>query len=208
MLYFAKTPRWLKKLYRQCIWGFSANQKTIYLTFDDGPHPIATPFVLDELNRYNAKATFFCIGKNVVEQNVIYKRVLDEGHSVGNHTHNHLNGWETENDSYINNIQEARKHIRSNLFRPPYGKIKKSQIKLLQDSPFQFQIIMWSILSGDFDVKLSPQSCLENVIKNAKMGSVVVFHDSEKAFGNLVYTLPRVLEYFSSKGFTFEKIPD
>jgi peptidoglycan/xylan/chitin deacetylase (PgdA/CDA1 family) len=206
MFYFAKTPWWLKKLYGRCIWGFSPIKKTIYLTFDDGPNYKATPFVLAELKKYNAKATFFCIGKNVVENNDIYQRVINEGHGIGNHTYNHLNGWETPNNVYIDNIDKANILINSDLFRPPYGKMKQSQIKLLSKLHPSLKIIMWSVLSGDFDMTISPEKCLKNVVHNAQSGAIVVFHDSEKAFNNLVYTLPLVLKYFSGKGFTFEKI--
>lgn len=207
MLYFAKTPWWLKKLYRQCIWGFPAGSKTIYLTFDDGPHPKATPFVLHELNRYNAKATFFCIGKNVVKEDDIYQQVISEGHGIGNHTYDHLNGWRSENDIYLNNIVEANEYINSNLFRPPYGRIKRTQAKQLSVLYPGIKVIMWSVLSGDFDTNISPEKCLNNVLHNAKDGAVIVFHDSEKAFDKLVFALPKVLEYFAKKGYRFEKIP-
>ena len=206
MFYFIKTPWWLKKLYRSCVWSLSPVKKTIYLSFDDGPHPTATPFVLNELNKYNAKATFFCIGKNVAANNNIYQKIVAAGHSIGNHTYNHLNGWKTGNDLYLDNIQKATTYINSNLFRPPYGRIKKSQVKLLQSSYPKLKIIMWSVLSGDFDLKISPEKCFENVTKSVESGSIVVFHDSEKAFNNLVYALPRVLEYFSKEGYNFEKI--
>ena len=206
MFYFVKTPGWLKKLYRQYVWNFTPSSKTIYLSFDDGPHPKATPFVLNELNKYKAKATFFCIGKNVAAFQNIYNEIITEGHSIGNHTFNHLNGWETENYVYIDNISKAGIHIHSNLFRPPYGRIKRSQAKLLRSVYPGIKIIMWSVLSGDFDLNISKEKCLSNVIKNAESGSVIVFHDSEKAFDNLIYTLPKVLEYFSKKGFVFEKI--
>jgi peptidoglycan/xylan/chitin deacetylase (PgdA/CDA1 family) len=207
MFYFVKTPWWLKKLYGCCIWGFSTSSKTIYLTFDDGPHPIATPFVLNELSKYKAKATFFCIGKNVIENNGIYQRIIQEGHSTGNHTYNHLNGWQTQNEVYIKDVNKANEHIKSDLFRPPYGRIKKNQIKQLQNSWPDVKIIMWSVLSGDFDIRITPEKCLANVIDNATSGSVIVFHDSKKAYDKLTYTLPLVLEYFSKKGYNFESIP-
>jgi peptidoglycan/xylan/chitin deacetylase (PgdA/CDA1 family) len=186
-------------------------EKIIYLTFDDGPHPVVTPFVLDTLKQYNAKATFFCIGKNVVAHADIYRRVLDEGHRVGNHTFNHLNGWKVSDELYLKNILEAGRYIDSSLFRPPYGKITRFQVKLLtgiRNSPVNsnFKIIMWDVLSGDFDVSLSAETCSLNVIKNAAPGSVVVFHDSEKAFPRLKEALPKALQYLSEKGYKFEAI--
>jgi peptidoglycan/xylan/chitin deacetylase (PgdA/CDA1 family) len=206
MFYSVKTPWWLKLLYQTCIWDIKGREKVIYLTFDDGPHPTITPFVLDELKKYNAKATFFCIGKNVAEHNIVYRRITTEDHTIGNHTHNHLNGWKTKDEVYLQNVTEAAKLINSNLFRPPYGKIKQSQLKQLSTHPFNMKAIMWSVLSGDFDRKLSPEKCLQHVLKNTTSGSIIVFHDSEKAFERLEYALPRVLKYFSEKGYTFEKI--
>jgi peptidoglycan/xylan/chitin deacetylase (PgdA/CDA1 family) len=206
MFYFVKTPWWLKLLYKNCIWQVKDTKKAIFLTFDDGPHPAITPFVLDELKKYNAKGTFFCIGKNVLLHPDIYKRITTEGHTVGNHTHNHLNGWKTDNDIYLENIAEAKKHIDSELFRPPYGRITKYQLQQLTTKRFQLHTIMWSVLSGDFDKKITSERCLRNVIKNAKNGSIIVFHDSEKAFERLQYALPKVLEYFTAQGYSFEKI--
>ncbi len=199
-------------MYPGCAWDMPAKEKVIYLTFDDGPHPTATPYVLDVLQQYQAKATFFCIGKNVVEHPAIYRRILDEGHRTGNHTHNHLNGWKVKNDQYINNIVEASLHIDSNLFRPPYGRITRFQVKILADiaaykgSDRNFRIIMWDVLSGDFDRDLTPENCTLNVINKSKQGSIVVFHDSEKAFPRMKETLPAILKYFSTKGNRFEAI--
>jgi peptidoglycan-N-acetylglucosamine deacetylase len=208
MNYFVKTPWWLKKIYSSYIWDIDTAEKIIYLTFDDGPHPVATPFVLDELKKYNAKATFFCIGKNVEEYPEIYKRILDEGHRTGNHTQNHLNGWKTSNDVYLNNIAEATNYIDSQLFRPPYGRIKASQAKNIGSviTKNQPKIIMWSVLSGDFDTTVSNDRCLRNVIANTKAGSIVVFHDSEKAYRLLEDTLPKALQILSEKGYRFEKL--
>ena len=206
MFYLVKTPEWIIKLNKSFTWRIPVTGNKLYLTFDDGTHPQITPFVLDELKKSNAKATFFCVGKNVVENPLIFKRIIDEGHAVGNHTHNHLDGWKTSNSKYLEDISEARKYIDADLFRPPYGRITRSQRKrLLQQQRF-FKIIMWDVLSGDFDPRISPEQCYKNVVKNTETGSVIVFHDSEKAFERLRFTLPAVLNYFSEKGYEFEKI--
>jgi peptidoglycan/xylan/chitin deacetylase (PgdA/CDA1 family) len=206
MFYIVKTPKWVRKLLDNSIWEMPNTTKTLYLTFDDGPHPQATPFVLEEMLKYNAKATFFCIGKNVVDNPLIFKRILDEKHAVGNHTNNHLDGWKTQNAKYLQNIAEAAKYIDSDLFRPPYGRITQKQHKLLTQSAKPFNIVMWSILSGDFDQSITPEQCCKNVLNNAESGSVIVFHDSEKAFERLKYALPVVLKYFSERGYQFERI--
>ena len=180
-------------------------QKELYLTFDDGPHETATPFVLDQLKQYDAKATFFCIGKNAKMYPRIYQRILDEGHAVGNHTFDHLNGWKTKNELYINNIKKAAEYINSKLFRPPYGKISPSISKLIRRK-LGYKIIMWSVLSADFDEKLSPQKCAKYVLLNAKPGSIIVFHDSTKAWERMSYALPETLNYFAANGFCFKTI--
>ncbi len=186
----------------------TTNEPTVYLTFDDGPHPKATPFVLDQLKAFNATGAFFCIGKNVTAHPDIYERIIAEGHTVGNHTHNHLNGWKTDDADYIDNIQKASEYINSTLFRPPYGRIKQSQIKSLQDNTSPpFSIYMWSILSGDFDIKITPQHCTDNVLKNIQPGHIIVFHDSEKAWDRMSYALPKVLEYCSSKNWLIKSLP-
>ena len=206
MFYFVKTPGWLKKIYRNRIWQISSKEKNIYLSFDDGPHPVVTMLVLDELKKYNARATFFCIGKNVLAYPEVYKRIIDEGHSVGNHTHNHLNGWKTSDAAYLNNIAMAKMYIDSNLFRPPYGRITSFQQRQLNENKFKMKTIMWSVLSGDFDTSLSVEQCFQNVVLNSKQGAIVVFHDSEKAKQSVLYTLPKVLSYFAKEGYIFEKI--
>ncbi len=203
MFYFTKTPGILKSLYKSCIWNFSPVVPAVYLTFDDGPHPKATPFVLEQLKKYGAKATFFCIGKNVVEQPEIYQQILLDGHSVGNHTHNHLNGWKTATDKYVANIKEAAQYIRSNLFRPPYGRISPFQIKELKKD---YRIIMWDVLSGDFDTEITGETCLQNVVFKLQPGSIVVFHDSEKAWDRMSYTLPRILEHCKRQGWEVKAI--
>ena len=206
-MYLTKTPFLLRALYPSCTWKMPANEKAIYLSFDDGPHPIATPFVLEQLEKYNAKASFFCIGKNVVEHPEIYYQLIEKGHTVGNHTMHHLNGWKTEDDLYLQNIQEANAVIPSNFFRPPYGRIKKNQIrKILTDKSVPQEIIMWDVLSGDFDTTISGQQCLSNVLKNTEAGSIVVFHDSAKAWDRLQVALPATLAYFTQKGFQFRAL--
>lgn len=206
MFYVAKTPNWVKKLFPGSIWDIKGNRNTLYLTFDDGPHPQITDFVLDELKRYDARATFFCIGKNVADNKLILNRIVDEGHAIGNHTYNHVNGWKTSSARYVEDVDKASQLIDSKLFRPPYGKITGGQHRQLRKKANPFSIVMWSVLSGDFDVKITPRQCLDNVLKHAGNGSVIVFHDSEKAFERLKYALPQVLKHFSEKGFVFEKI--
>ena len=206
MFYIAKTPTWVQKLFTGSIWKMPQAKKTIYLTFDDGPHPVVTPFVLNELEKWNAKATFFCIGKNVVDNPLIFNQIKKAEHAIGNHTYDHLDGWKTENSKYLQNILKAKEQINSVLFRPPYGRITRKQYKALTQLNDPFKIIMWSVLSGDFDINISPEQCANNVLQNATSGSVVVFHDSEKASERLRYALPAVLKYFSEKGYVFEKI--
>jgi peptidoglycan/xylan/chitin deacetylase (PgdA/CDA1 family) len=197
-MYLIQTPKLLRALAPSfAIWekAVTLTEPIVYLTFDDGPHETATPFALDTLAKYDAKATFFCIGKNVIEYPEIYRRILDDGHSVGNHTHNHLKGWQTDTKTYIENTDQAAKFIDSKLFRPPYGRIKRMQAKHLHENGYS--IIMWSLLSGDFDTDLSPERCLENVVFHLKPGDIVVFHDSQKAWDRMSHVLPRVLEHCS-----------
>lgn len=206
MFYFVKTPWLLRKYYSACVWNIATDQKIIYLSFDDGPHAQSTPFILDQLRAFNAKATFFCIGKNVVEQPGLYKKIMEEGHRVGNHTHNHLNGWKTPDQEYFDNIRLAAKYIDSNLFRPPYGRISKFQIRHLTKDPLRLKIVMWDVLSADFDRSISGDECALNVIRTARPGSIVIFHDSTKAYDRMSVALPKVLEYFSQQGFSFRVI--
>jgi peptidoglycan-N-acetylglucosamine deacetylase len=203
-MYLTKTPWWLRALYPSLVWRMPAKEKKIYLSFDDGPHPVATAFVLDQLAAYGAKASFFCIGKNVVAEPAIYQRILAEGHSVGNHTYEHLNGWKTADENYIADTMHAARYIQSNLFRPPYGRIKRSQIKHLQQKGMR--VIMWDVLSADFDTSLTAQASLSYVLYHTKPGSIVLFHDSEKAWERMSVALPAVLKHFTSEGYVFDRL--
>jgi peptidoglycan-N-acetylglucosamine deacetylase len=292
-MYFVKTPWWLKKLYPQLVWNKARNTKTIFLTFDDGPIPIVTPAVLKILKTYNAKATFFCIGDNIIKHPDVFLQLKADGHTIGNHTFNHLKGWATANDVYIANFEKCQNLTQTNFFRPPYGRIKRSQILEIQNSKVKIQnldnveneklqiqnskakiqnldnveneklqiqnskvkiqnldnveneklqsenlkakiqnldtvfnqtetlnilsekskiknqksqIIMWDVLSGDFDTTLTPQKCLKNVLKHTENGSIVVFHDSLKAWDRLQYVLPQALAYWQKQGYRFEGI--
>ena len=221
--YLTKTPALIKEIYPEYVWNTKTDSKEIYLTFDDGPHPEITPWVLELLDRYHAKASFFCVGDNIKKYPETFQKIIRAGHSIGNHTFNHLNGWTTRTDRYIENIEKTDQIINSffveqkdrsekdtdytitsKLFRPPYGKIRKKQAKYLLKN--NYRIIMWEVLSGDFDTEMSPKKCYKNSIKKIQKGSIIVFHDSEKAFKRLKYTLPKFLEYFSEKGFVFKKI--
>ena len=188
------------------MWEVKTSEKNIYLTFDDGPHPQATPYVLEELKKYGAKATFFCVGKNVKEYPDISEQIISDGNKAGNHTFNHLNGWKTKDKKYLEDILQAANIIDSDLFRPPYGKITKFQIKALQGEKFKLKTIMWNVLSGDFDEKITQENCYLNVVNNAGPGSIIIFHDSVKALPRLQYALPRILEYYTEKGFQFKII--
>ncbi len=220
--YLAKTPKFVKWIFPKRVWAFPKNTNSVYLTFDDGPIPEVTPWVLDELKKHGAKATFFCIGENIQKHPEIFKRIIAEGHSVGNHTFNHLNGWKTETSEYVENVlscEETISYVLNNspfkggrgdvfnsefnpevsgqnselLFRPPYGKITGKQAQFLRKKGYQ--IIMWDVLSGDFDQNISEEKCLQNVIKNIEPGTIIVFHDSLNAEKNLRYVLPKALGF-------------
>ena len=210
--YFTKTPGFIMRFFSKYTWRLSSNENEIFLTFDDGPTPEITEFVISELKKFNAKATFFCIGKNIRNQSEISRKIISEGHAIGNHTQNHLDGWKTANEEYLKNVLTCENVIselgqkvgNSKLFRPPYGKIKNSQARHLLKNGCK--IIMWDVLSGDFDTSISKEKCLQNVLKNTRKGSIIVFHDSVKAAEKIKYALPKVLKTFSDKGFSFSKI--
>lgn len=217
MIFFpVKIPRFIKRIFPNYVWDFSSKDKILYLTFDDGPTPEITNWTLNTLKQYNAKATFFCIGNNIEKHSDIFNAIVEQGHHIGNHTHNHLKGWRTSKKNYISNVEQAQEIIntsiidnkrlpKSNLFRPPFGKIKNSQAKALIKRGYK--IIMWSVISIDWDKKLPKEQCLKNVIKHTTNGNIIVFHDSIKAAKNMTYALPEVLEHFSNKGYIFKAIP-
>lgn len=213
--YWIKTNALIKKIFSNYVWDVSNTENKIYLTFDDGPIPKITEWVLEELKKHDAKATFFCIGHNIEKHPEIFEKVINNGHSVGNHTFNHLNGWKTSTEEYLENSikwsvfsgQSPNCQLNTDyckLFRPPHGKIKNSQSKKLRQ--LGYKIIMWDVLSADYDTSISPEKCLKNVLQNVSSGSIIVFHDSIKAFPNLEYTLPKALKYWKEKGFVFEKL--
>jgi peptidoglycan/xylan/chitin deacetylase (PgdA/CDA1 family) len=211
--YWIKTNSFIKKIFSNYVWDIPNSENKIYLTFDDGPTPDITEWVLEELRTQNLKATFFCIGKNIETYPELFTKTINEGHSIGNHTFNHLNGWQTTNEDYLENTKQCEETIQklqisipiaigTKLFRPPYGKLNRSQSKLLQQ--LGYKIIMWDILSADFDQKISPEKCLENATKKVTSGSVIIFHDSKKASANLKYALPKAIKILKERGFVFD----
>ena len=212
MSLWVKTNRFVKTIFPNYIWDIPNNEKKIYLTFDDGPIPEITEWTLAQLKTHNAKATFFCIGDNIQKHPEIFKKVIENGHAIGNHTFNHLKGWETSLEDYIENTKKCSETMvncqlnteHCQLFRPPYGKIKPSQAKTLRK--LGYKIIMWDIISMDFDQIISTEECLNNVLKNIESGSIIVFHDSVKAWKNLEYVLPKTLVFLNENGFVCEKI--
>lgn len=204
-LFLHKSPRLLRAFYSQFVWNVPTDEKIIYLTFDDGPIPDITEWVLQQLAQYQAKATFFCIGENIQKHPEVLAQVLEQGHSIGNHTFNHLNGWKTNDLIYNQNVEKCQAvlPVETNLFRPPYGRIKLSQAEPLLAN---HRIVMWDVLTGDFERYLSPAHCLEKTLEHTQAGSIVVLHDSLKAWQNMSYVLPRLLEHFAKQGFRFEAL--
>jgi peptidoglycan/xylan/chitin deacetylase (PgdA/CDA1 family) len=201
-----KTPDFVKALFPNFTWNINTKNKELYLTFDDGPTPEITNWVLSTLKDFNAKATFFCIGNNIEKHPDIYNNILSQGHSIGNHTYNHLKGWKHKTRHYTEDVKRTQLLINSNvkLFRPPYGKLKPRQSLQIQE--LGYKIILWDVLSFDWDKAVSKEKCLKNVTSAANEGSIIVFHDSIKASQNLKYTLPKVLEYYSKKGYCFKSL--
>lgn len=200
-MYFTRTPGIIRRLFSpELVWEIPNVEKQVFLTFDDGPHPEVTAEVLEILSSKDVPATFFCVGENVEKYPDTFREIKDHGHQTGNHTFNHLNGWKTETKDYLKNIAKCAEFIDSKLFRPPYGRIKNAQINALKE---KYKIIMWSVLSGDFDKNVSREACVKNVMKNTKSGSIIVFHDSIKAKDNVLYALPRVIDGLKENDYTF-----
>lgn len=202
-MYLVKTPKYVQEAFPTMEWRYQTVDKVLYLTFDDGPTPESTPTILEILQRYGAKATFFCVGDNIRKFPQLVDTIIDEGHKIGSHTYNHLSGWTTTNRTYYSNIHKAADLVDSRLFRPPYGRITPNQSKQISKD---YRIVMWDVLSGDFDKNITADQCYHNVINNSKPGSVVVFHDSKKTTSLVSKVLPRVLEFFDANGYQFDSI--
>ena len=202
-MYLIKTPLFVQNLFPNFTWKIPTADKRLFLTFDDGPIPEVTNWILEQLAAYNAKATFFCVGENILRHPDLFRKIREKGHSVGNHTLNHLNGWASDNIPYFHNVRNGASLAQTELFRPPYGRLKPKQAQFLQR---HYRVVMWDVLSGDFDQSLSGEQCFQNVAQHAGPGSIVVFHDSLKAIGRLEYALPQTLAHFSGMGYRFEAL--
>ncbi|GAA4793789.1 polysaccharide deacetylase family protein [Olivibacter ginsenosidimutans] len=198
-----KSPIWLRLLLPKLIWHYPRQGKHIYLTFDDGPIPDVTPHILNILKKYHIQATFFCVGENIVKHPEIFQQLKAAGHQIGNHTYNHLKGWKTSTNEYLKNVEKCQQYTQTNLFRPPYGQCTPKQFSQLRK---KYRIIMWDVITYDFDQRLSAEACYKNAIDNVTNGSIVVFHDNIKATARLYDALPRAIEYWLQQGFTFKMI--
>ncbi len=204
-MYFHQTPRIIRAIAHNFVWHIPTTEQEVFLTFDDGPTPIITEKILDILDSFDAKATFFCIGKNAQNHPHILEKIVSAGHSIGNHTQTHRNGWKTGYAEYLRDVLTAKNHISSSLFRPPYGQISRTQTTALKK---HFKLIMWDVLSGDFDPKMSVENCIEIVSKASRPGSIIVFHDSMKASPILLQALPVILQRLKNQGFKFSSIQE
>ena len=193
-----QVPDYIQKIWRTPIWRINPAEKSVYLTFDDGPNPKVTPLVLDILDKFGVKATFFWVGENVKKYPEVFREVKRRGHTVGNHTFNHLKGYKSSTQDYVKNVWKADEYVHSNLFRPPHGRIKLSQIRTLKKD---FKIIMWDFITYDFDSKVTPDAILKEVKKRTRNGSIVIFHDSLKAEKNMLAALPKALEFWKEEGY-------
>lgn len=199
-------PEWIKKIWNRATWQITPNeQKTIYLTFDDGPHPSITPRVLEILDEFDAKATFFCVGENAMRFADVLPLIRQKGHTLGNHTYNHLKGFKTDDATYFQNIEKTDKWIKTRLFRPPYGQITPRQINKLSVNR---KVIMWSFITYDYDARVLQQQIMKTIKKRSFDGAIVVFHDSEKAEKNMFSVLPQALQYWKNQGYQIKAIPE
>jgi peptidoglycan/xylan/chitin deacetylase (PgdA/CDA1 family) len=199
-----RLPGFITSLYSGAVWRFDESERVVYLTFDDGPIPEITPWVLDLLRKEEIRATFFCVGENVMNYPEIYQQILADGHSVGNHTFSHWQGLKQENTDFFSNIEKAAGYINSDLFRPPHGWLKTSQYRFLKK---KFRLIMWDLVSCDYDVRITPEKVFRNITDFVRPGSVITFHDSVKAMHNLTETLPPAIRWMKEQGYRFEAIP-
>lgn len=204
-MYLVRTPSAVQNLFPNFTWRIPGAEKELFLTFDDGPIPEVTPWVIEQLAAYDAKATFFCVGENAFRSPDLMHSLHEAGHITGNHTFNHLSGWTSEHVPYLHNVRKCAPLVQTNLFRPPYGRIRPRQAQFIMR---HYQIVMWDVLSADFDGSISPEQCLKNVTTNAGPGSIVVLHDSLKAETNLRYALPRILDHFAEAGYTFNALSE
>jgi peptidoglycan/xylan/chitin deacetylase (PgdA/CDA1 family) len=208
MTFIYKIPFFIPYFFPFFVWKIKS--KKIYLTFDDGPIPEITPWILDLLKKHHVKATFFCVGDNISKHHDIFSRIIQEGHSIGNHTFNHINGWKNSTKYYLENVMQCEQEINTyysnnlKIFRPPYGKIKPLQAYQLIKKGYK--IVLWDVLSGDYNQNISPEQCFQNVIKNISPGSIIVFHDNLKAIENIKYLLPKTLEFLSENNFVCKNL--
>lgn len=196
-------PLWLRWLYPSFTWRISNASRDVYLTFDDGPTPEVTEWVLEQLYQYKAQATFFLIGKNISRHDRIFQKLKESNHALGNHTYNHLKGWKTENSVYHDNFVKCGEVLDTQLFRPPYGKIKRSQANRILKT---HKVIMWDVLTYDYDNRVSAQQCLNYLKQNVRPGSIIVFHDSVKAWPRLQEVLPQALEFLEEQGYEMKAL--
>ncbi len=203
MRFLVRPPKLLRRFYKESVWRMNKSEPVIYLTFDDGPIPILTPWVLDTLKEYGVKATFFCVGENIHKHPELFDRLKKEGHQIGNHTYNHVKGWQISKEAYFENIQKCQQLTQTNLFRPPYGRITKKQYKILRET---YKVIFWDVLSYDYSKSINPEVCLRKSIKYTRQGSVIVFHDNVKAEQNLKYVLPLYIKHFLKLNYRFETL--